>query len=90
MFDILGGKIQFSQNILKSWSNVQKNYKNIFHHRGGQARDGKSHHVFTFFKMNLSLMTFVTKKSFFKASLTSYKYYPPFGATNIYVPSTFM
>ena len=55
VFDILGGKIQFSQNILKSWSNVQKNYKNIFHHRGGQARDGKSHHVFTFLKMNPSL-----------------------------------
>ena len=34
VFDILGGKIQFSQNILKSWSNVQKNEKNIFHHRG--------------------------------------------------------
>ena len=62
MFDILGGKIQFSQNILKSWSNVQKNYKNIFHHRGGGGggppRDGKSHHVFTFFKMNPSLSFF--------------------------------
>ena len=40
MFDILGGKIQFSQNILKSWSNVQKNYKNIFHHRGGGGGGG--------------------------------------------------
>ena len=55
MFDISGGKIRFPQNFLKTWSNVQKNYKNIFHRRGGGGGGGKAHdgnldRVFTFLK----------------------------------------
>ena len=52
--------MKFFQSVLKKWSNVQQNWKKNFHHRrgggrGGQARHGNFHHVFTFFNLKPSL-----------------------------------